>query len=50
MPPCRSRVLSSAPRGKVLIEFEHEIDKSSLEEVRLVFEQMKSSGKSEVEQ
>ena len=50
MPPCRSRVLSSAPRGKVLIEFEHEIDKSSLEEVRLVFERMKSSGKSEVEQ
>jgi hypothetical protein len=50
MPPCRSRVLSSAPKGKVLIKFEHEIDKISLEEVRLVFERMKSSGKSEVEQ
>jgi hypothetical protein len=31
-------------------KFKHEIDKISLEEVRLVFERMKSSGKSEVEQ
>lgn len=48
MPPCRSRVLSSAPKGKVLIEFEHEIDKSSLEEVRLVFERMKGGGEGSV--
>jgi len=48
MPPCRNRVLPSAPKGKALIEFEHEIDKSSLEEVRLVFEQMKGSGEGSV--
>jgi len=40
MPPCRSRVLASAPKGKTLIEFEHEIDQTSLEEVRRVFEQL----------
>ncbi|MFN4179383.1 MAG: GntR family transcriptional regulator [Armatimonadota bacterium] len=38
MPPCRSKVLAAAPKGKTLIEFEHEIDQSSLEEVKQVFE------------
>ncbi|MCS7187223.1 MAG: GntR family transcriptional regulator [Armatimonadota bacterium] len=40
MPPCRSKVLAIAPKGKTLIEFEHEIDQSSLEEVKQVFEQL----------
>lgn len=42
MPPCRSKVLTAAPKGKTLIEFEHEIDQSSLEEVKRVFEQLMS--------
>ncbi len=42
MPPCRSRVLALAPKGKTLIEFEHEIDQSSLEEVWRVFESVKN--------
>ncbi len=40
MPPCRSKVLAAAPKGKTLIEFEHEIDQSSLEEVKRVFERL----------
>ncbi len=41
MPPCRNRVLALAPKGKTLIEFEHEIDDASLEQVKRVFERMK---------
>ncbi|MFN3421558.1 MAG: GntR family transcriptional regulator [Armatimonadota bacterium] len=40
MPPCRSRILAAAPKGKTLIEFEHEIAQSSLEEVKQVFERL----------